>query len=236
MSCSRASKATRGRDRRRSDLSVIDFRAVETVLRTERRPAGSGALRMARFVTAALRLVMLVALVLSACRPALAVQSVRVSADSDAIDLTRAVEHYSAQGDRIQVSTAPGADGGRPSHRGERARGRRRAGVDRVRADRRFRRAADSPHCRPPLSLRRLGSRLARSRLFAHHHDHREPGTGPRAGRQPPGRRVSPDARPRHDGDLCRRTAHPLAAAALSVGAGRLQGQVDQPHPLRGAS
>ena len=35
----------------------------------------------------------------------------RVSADSDAIDLTRAVEHYSAQGDRIQVSTAPGADG-----------------------------------------------------------------------------------------------------------------------------
>ena len=111
MSCSRASKATRGRDRRRSDLSVIDLRAVETVLRTERRPAGSGALRMARVVAAALRLVLLVALVLSACRPALAVQSVRVSADSDAIDLTRAVEHYSAQGDRIQVSTAPGADG-----------------------------------------------------------------------------------------------------------------------------
>ena len=45
------------------------------------------------------------------CPPALAVQSVRVSADSDAIDLTRAVERYSAQGDRIQVSTAPGADG-----------------------------------------------------------------------------------------------------------------------------
>ena len=45
------------------------------------------------------------------CRPACAVQSVRVSPDSDAIDLTRAVERYSAQGDRIQVSTAPGADG-----------------------------------------------------------------------------------------------------------------------------
>ena len=43
--------------------------------------------------------------------PASAVQSVRVSVDSDAIDLTRAVERYSAQGDRIQVSTAPGADG-----------------------------------------------------------------------------------------------------------------------------
>jgi diguanylate cyclase (GGDEF)-like protein/PAS domain S-box-containing protein len=39
------------------------------------------------------------------------VQSVRVSADSDAIDLTSAVEHFGAQGDRIEVSTAPGADG-----------------------------------------------------------------------------------------------------------------------------
>ena len=38
-------------------------------------------------------------------------QSVRVSVDSDAIDLTRAIERYGAQGDRIQVSTAPGADG-----------------------------------------------------------------------------------------------------------------------------
>ena len=35
----------------------------------------------------------------------------RVPVDADAIDLTNAVEHYSAQGDRIQVSTAPGADG-----------------------------------------------------------------------------------------------------------------------------
>ena len=40
-----------------------------------------------------------------------AVQSVRVPAEADAIDLTTAVEHYGAQGDRIQVSTAPGADG-----------------------------------------------------------------------------------------------------------------------------
>ncbi len=111
MSFSRSSKATRERGRRRSDLPVIDLRAVKTGLRTERRPAGSGATRIARAVAAALRLVLFVALVLSACHPALAVQSVRVSADSDAIDLTRAVEHYSAQGDRIQVSTAPGADG-----------------------------------------------------------------------------------------------------------------------------
>ncbi len=64
-----------------------------------------------RRIAAALRLLVLVGFVLSTCRPAFAVQSVRVSADSDAIDLTHAVEHYSAQGDRIQVSTAPGADG-----------------------------------------------------------------------------------------------------------------------------
>jgi diguanylate cyclase (GGDEF)-like protein/PAS domain S-box-containing protein len=44
-------------------------------------------------------------------QPAFAVQSVRVPIDADAIDLTSVVEHYSAQGDRIQVSTAPGADG-----------------------------------------------------------------------------------------------------------------------------
>ena len=42
---------------------------------------------------------------------ALAVESVRVPADADAIDLTGAVEHFGAQGDRIQVSTAPGPDG-----------------------------------------------------------------------------------------------------------------------------
>ncbi len=58
-----------------------------------------------------MRIGILLALVLVASRPAFAVQSVRVSPDSDAIDLTRAVERYSAQGDRIQVSTAPGADG-----------------------------------------------------------------------------------------------------------------------------
>jgi diguanylate cyclase (GGDEF)-like protein/PAS domain S-box-containing protein len=40
-----------------------------------------------------------------------AVQSVRVPLDAQAIDLTQAVERYNAQGDRIQVSTAPGADG-----------------------------------------------------------------------------------------------------------------------------
>ncbi|MBV9637497.1 MAG: sensor domain-containing phosphodiesterase, partial [Methylobacteriaceae bacterium] len=40
-----------------------------------------------------------------------AVQSVRVPPDAQAIDLTQAVERYSQQGDRIQVSTAPDANG-----------------------------------------------------------------------------------------------------------------------------
>jgi diguanylate cyclase (GGDEF)-like protein/PAS domain S-box-containing protein len=43
--------------------------------------------------------------------PARAVESVRVPLESQAIDLTQVIEHYSAQGDRIQVSTAPGSDG-----------------------------------------------------------------------------------------------------------------------------
>ncbi|MGO9742895.1 MAG: EAL domain-containing protein [Roseiarcus sp.] len=41
---------------------------------------------------------------------AYAINSVRVSVDADAIDLTHAVEHYSGQGDKISVSIAPGPD------------------------------------------------------------------------------------------------------------------------------
>ena len=63
-----------------------------------------------RLVLRAVQIALLLALA-AAAAPAKAVQSVRVSPDSDAIDLTHAVEHHSAQGDRIQVSTAPGPDG-----------------------------------------------------------------------------------------------------------------------------
>ena len=71
------------------------------------RPAKGASRVWRRLIGAAL----LIAALTAFCHPALAVQSVRVSPDSDAIDLTKAVERYSAQGDRIQVSTAPGADG-----------------------------------------------------------------------------------------------------------------------------
>lgn len=43
--------------------------------------------------------------------PAWAIESVRVPLDAAAIDLTKAIDHYSSQGDRLLVSTAPGSDG-----------------------------------------------------------------------------------------------------------------------------
>ncbi len=46
-----------------------------------------------------------------AMTPAVAVDSVRVPLDARAIDLTRVIDRYSGQGDRLQVSTAPGVDG-----------------------------------------------------------------------------------------------------------------------------
>ena len=89
------------------DLAEIELHAGQTPFHAVRleRSVGGGTLRLL------LRLVFLFALVFAGAQPAFAVRSIRVSTESDAIDLTRAVEHYSAQGDRIQVSTAPGADG-----------------------------------------------------------------------------------------------------------------------------
>ncbi len=103
----------RARGERRPDLSDIDltgaeptlFHAVVAVGLASRGKTGWLAFRLV------LRLALLLALVVAGAPAARAVQSVRVSADSDAIDLTRAVERFSAQGDRIQVSTAPGPDG-----------------------------------------------------------------------------------------------------------------------------
>jgi len=55
-------------------------------------------------------LIALILLLVSAAN-ALAMDSVRVPQGARAIDLTHAVEQHSSEGDRIQVSTAPGADG-----------------------------------------------------------------------------------------------------------------------------
>src|SRR5213076_2793184 len=48
---------------------------------------------------------------LLACGSALAVDSINVRIDAPAIDLTNAVVRQKTEGDRIQVSTAPGPDG-----------------------------------------------------------------------------------------------------------------------------
>ncbi|MCX7900202.1 MAG: hypothetical protein N2444_09005, partial [Methylocystis sp.] len=50
---------------------------------------------------------------LSLMSPAFAadMQSVRVPQGVRAIDLTHVVQHYASEGDRLQVATAPGADG-----------------------------------------------------------------------------------------------------------------------------
>ena len=58
-----------------------------------------------------LRLLLAILALAAECLPASAIESIRVPLDSQAIDLTRAVESYSSQGDRLQVSTAPGSDG-----------------------------------------------------------------------------------------------------------------------------
>ena len=110
MSFSDGSRATWARGRRLPDLPEIDLRAAEPSP-FHAVPPASAAHRGGWALRLLLRLVLLIALVPAGGPAALAVQSVRVSADSDAIDLTRAVERYSAQGDRIQVSTAPGPDG-----------------------------------------------------------------------------------------------------------------------------
>ncbi len=51
-----------------------------------------------------------------------AIESVRIPLDATAIDLTKAVERYGAQGDRLLVSTAPRLRRHCPAHRGPRAR------------------------------------------------------------------------------------------------------------------
>ncbi len=57
------------------------------------------------------RVVLAVVLLAAGALPARAIESVRVPLNASAIDLTKAVESYESQGDRLLVSTAPGSDG-----------------------------------------------------------------------------------------------------------------------------
>ena len=57
---------------------------------------------------------LLLGLMMMAATPAWAVDAVSVRGDVSAIDLTAVLEHQHSDTDRIQVSTAPGPDGGVP--------------------------------------------------------------------------------------------------------------------------
>ncbi|EJW12934.1 diguanylate cyclase [Rhodovulum sp. PH10] len=83
-----------------------------TRLRTAgaRRRAAFDACRIVA-VQALLVLAALVATLVGVPSPANAVQAINVRADVPAIDLTDAVEMQQTEGDRVQVSTAPGPDG-----------------------------------------------------------------------------------------------------------------------------
>jgi diguanylate cyclase (GGDEF)-like protein/PAS domain S-box-containing protein len=58
-----------------------------------------------------LRLFLVFVILFGALAPARAIEASRVPLDAPAIDLTKAIESYSSQGDRLLVSTAPGSDG-----------------------------------------------------------------------------------------------------------------------------
>ena len=76
-----------------------------------RRRAGAGRPGEPVTVQRLARLCLALLVLFSGAAPAFAIESTRVPLDSSAIDLTKAIERYSSQGDRLLVSTAPGADG-----------------------------------------------------------------------------------------------------------------------------
>ena len=97
--------------------------------------------------------------------------------DAAAIDLTDAVERQTTEGDRIQVSTAPGADGivRRIEVRAREAQHQ----LGGVRARQQRRRADRPPDRRAALPHGRLRAVLARPRPLAHRQHHAESGDRP---------------------------------------------------------
>ena len=140
-------------------------------------------------------------------------------------------EVQKTDGDRIQVSTAPGPDGIVRRIEVRAREGNTNWAVFALtnNSDEQIDRLIVAPHYRmvgsglfwPDLGLSRIVSHYAVDRRSA------------RSGRTAFDRRHLPHhARSRHRHHLRRRTAHRQAAADLSVGAGRLQGQGQQLHAL----
>ena len=161
-----------------------------------------------------------------------AIDAVSVRSDAPAIDLTAVLDHQRSETDRIQVSTAPGTDG---IVRRIEVRARE-GGQNWVvfalanNTDDQLDRLIVAPHYRivssgllwPDLGLSRIATIT--------------PSTGDRPGAagKRHRRHLPRHARSRRRRHLRRRTAHRQAAAALSVGTRRLQGQGQLVHALPG--
>ena len=171
-------------------------------------------------------------MIFAAAPPARAIDAVSVRSDAPAIDLTAILDHQRSETDRIQVSTAPGTDG---IVRRIEVRARE-GGQNWVvfalanNTDDQLDRLIVAPHYRIVSS----GIAVARSRTVAHRHHHAVDRRPSRAAGQRDRRHLPHHARSRRRGDLCRGAAHRQAAAALSVGARRLQGQGQLVHALPG--
>ncbi len=163
--------------------------------------------------------------------PAHAVDAVNVRTDAAAIDLTDALDRQRTETDRIQVSTAPGPDG---IIRRIEVRGRevehQLGGVRAVQ----FRRRTDRPADRDPaLPDGRLRTVLARSRIVARRCRSRRVRANVPNGRIRRLRIFSASRSiPARSSPYVVELAHRQTAAALSVGAGRLQGQDQFLHAL----
>ena len=186
-----------------------------------------------RLLSCLLLLTLVLSNIAAGVAPALAIESVRVPLSARAIDLTQAVEHYSAQGDRLQVSTAPGSDGIiRRIEVSAREAGTAPSWIVFALTndtDEQVDRLIVAPHFRlvgsgviwPDLGASRVSAITASQGSPPEREDRPTP-------------TCSADARSRHHRHLRRRVAHAEPAAALSVGARRLQGQGHQPDALQG--
>ena len=152
-----------------------------------------------------------------------AVDAINVRVDAAAIDLTDAVERQKTESDRIQVSTAPGPDGIVRRIEVRAREGGTNWAVFALanNSDEQIDRLIVVPH------YRMVGSGLIWPDLGLSRIVTITPSSGDRPERQDSAdrRHLPHHARSRHRHHLRGRAAHRQAAAALSVGARRLQGQ-----------
>jgi diguanylate cyclase (GGDEF)-like protein/PAS domain S-box-containing protein len=97
-------------------VSIYNLAEADCAIRPRRGPIAAfpdaqDLLALPRLVNALPLLLVILCAFLAGAGPALAIESVRVPLDAAAIDLTKAIESYHSEGDRLIVSTAPGSDG-----------------------------------------------------------------------------------------------------------------------------